>query len=553
MLTRCFKLITKLFSHQHQTIIGAAMVIMGTVFASRILGLLRDRMLAARFSPEELGVYFAAFRLPNLVFELLVMGAVSVAFIPVFTDYRNSKEKDKAWQLASSVINIGLLAFGLLTIPLFIFSTQICRLIAPGFNENQISQMIIFTRIMLLAQVFPLIIGNFLTGILQSFKHFLIPALAPVAYNLGIILGILFFTPVFGLYGPVFGVVLGAVLFMLIQIPLTKSLGFRYFWSFNFSDPGVREIGKLMLPRTFGLAVSQIDTTVDLILSTLLGARMVTIFSFAQHLQQLPVGLFGVTIAQAALPTLVEVKSKDNLEEFKATFLASLHQILFLVLPATAILVVLRIPIVRLVFGAARFDWAATVLTGKTLAFFSFSLFAQATIQLLARGFYALYDSKTPVIIGIVAVAVNTILSIYFIQFLKLPIWGLGLSTSVASVFNAIFLLLFLDRKVKTFNRGHLIFPAIKIFLASLITGVCLYIPMKLLDQLVFDTTKTVSLILLTGTVTIIGISVYIFLAWFFKIEEVVVFFNLAKKVTKVRQILIDTSSEVINGGNNET
>ncbi|MBI4999478.1 murein biosynthesis integral membrane protein MurJ [Candidatus Gottesmanbacteria bacterium] len=549
MIRRLLKAIFEILSLRQTSIIGAAFVIMVTVFISRVLGLIRDRMLVARFSPDELGVYFAAFRLPNLVFELLVMGAISAAFIPVFTDYLTEEKRKEAWQLASSVINIGLLAFGLLAIPIFIFSWQVCRLIAPGFNDSQLSQMVIFTRIMLLAQVFPLIIGNFLTGISQSFKHFLIPSLAPVVYNLGIILGILFLTPFLGLFGPVFGVVLGAILFMVVQIPLVRSLGFSHFWVLNFSHPGVREVGRLMLPRTFGLAVSQIDTTVDLILSTLLGARMVTIFNFAQHLQQLPIGLFGVTIAQAALPTMAQLKTKKNLEDFKNIFLSSMHQVLFLILPVSAILIVLRIPVVRLVFGASRFDWEATVLTGKTLALFSISLFAQAIIHLLVRGFYALYDSKTPVVIGIIAVFINTVLSIFFVLVLKLPVWGLALSTSIASIVNAILLLLFLDWRVKKFNRIRLILPGLKMFIASFITGIFLYVPMKLLDQLVFDTTRTINLIFLTGIATSIGLSVYLFLAWFLRIEEIVTFFNLAKKISRAPIRLIETSQEVVNGG----
>lgn len=552
MLKRLLAIIGKIFSLRQTSIISAALVIMVMVFASRVLGLIRDRMLAARFSPDELGVYFAAFRLPNLVFEILVMGAISAAFIPVFTNYLSEKGKDQACQLASSVINIGLIIFGLLAIPIFIFSPQICRFIAPGFDKNQLAQMVTFTRIMLLAQVFPLIIGNFLTGILQSFKHFLIPSLAPVVYNLGIILGIFLLTPFLGLYGPVLGVVLGAILFMVIQIPLTHSLGYHHFWIFNFSDPGVREVGKLMLPRTFGLAISQIDTTVDLILSTLLGARMVTIFNFAQHLQQLPIGLFGATIAQAALPTMAEVKVKKDLADFKNVFLSSMHQILFLVLPVSVILVVLRIPMVRLVFGASRFDWEATVLTGKTLAFFSISLFAQSLIQLLARGFYALYDSKTPVVVGIIAVFINTVLSISFISFLAFPVWGLAASTSIASIVNAGLLLLFLDQKVERFDRARLILPGVKMFIASLITGIFLYIPMKLLDQLVFDTTRTINLIFLTGIATAIGLSVYLFLAWFLRIEEVVTFYNLAKKISRLPLRVIETSQEVVNGAGGE-
>lgn len=546
------KRLGQFFSVKQTSILSAATVIMLMVFTSRILGLFRDRMLASRFSPDELGVYFAAFRLPNLLFELLVMGAISAAFIPVFTEFLTEGKKETAWKLSSTVINLGLLLFAVLAIPIYIFSYQLCELLAPGFNKAQLLQMANFTRIMLLAQVFPLVIGNFLTGILQSFKHFLIPALAPVVYNVGIILGIIILSPKFGLYGPVFGVVLGALLFMLIQLPLVLSLGYRHRRGFSFKDQGVKEVGHLMLPRTFGLAVAQIDTTADLILATLLGARMVTIFNFAQHLQQLPVGLFGATIAQAALPTLSEIKAKKDPEEFKQIFLASFHQILFLVMPFSVLLIVLRIPMVRLVFGASRFDWQATVLTGQTLAFFSLSLFAQSLIQLLARGFYALYDSKTPVVIGILSVFINTGLSIFFITILKLPVWGLAVSTSVASLFNFFLLLFFLDRKVGGFNRISLFWPGLKIFFASLVTGVFLYLPMRLLDQLVFDTTRTINLIALTGLASLVGLVVYLFLAWFLEINEVITFFNLARKFTRVPLRLSETSQELVNGGGKE-
>lgn len=542
------KTIVNFFSLRQQSILSAALVIMIMVAFSRVLGLLRDRMLAARFSPDELGVYFAAFRLPNLVFELLVMGAISVAFIPVFTDYLDEKKRQEAWRLASSVINIAGLFLIILLIPFLIFTKQLSQLIAPGFDEKQLSQMVSLTRIMLVAQVLPLVIGNFLTGILQSFKHFIIPALAPVVYNLGIILGIWGLSGVWGLWGAVTGVVLGAVLFLVIQIPLVFSLGYRHLWVWDFKHQGVKEVGRLMLPRTFGLAVAQIDTTVDLILSTLLGARMVTIFTFSQHLQQVPIGLFGASIAQAALPTLSEFKAKDT-DNFKRIFLASFHQVLFLVAPVSAFLIVLRIPVVRLVFGASRFDWQATVLTGQTLAFFSLSLFAQSLVQLLTRGFYALYDSKTPVLAGVASVVLNTILSAYFVLWLRLPVWSLAVSTSIASFLNFLILLIFLDKKLHGFEKDKLFFPALKIFSATIIMGFFLYFPIKLLDQLVFDTTRTINLLFLTGITGLIGFSVYLFLAWFLKIDEIVIFYNLAKKISRRRLQIVETSSEMVNGG----
>ncbi|MBI5449228.1 murein biosynthesis integral membrane protein MurJ [Candidatus Gottesmanbacteria bacterium] len=543
------KRIWAVFQRKQQSIGSAAFVLMVMVFVSRVLGLVRDRMLSARFSPDELGVYFAAFRLPNLLFELLVMGAFTSAFIPVFTKYIVKNQEQDANRMAATLINISLVVLAVLMIPLLVWTREISEFLAPGFSLAQIDQMIIFTRIMMLSQVVPLLVGNFFTGILQSYNLFLVPALAPVVYNVGIIAGIIFLSPAFGLYAPVIGVGAGAVLFFLIQIPLIMAVGYRHRLIADIEHKGVREVAALIGPRTFGLAVSQIDTTVDLMLATLLGARMVTIFNFAQHLQQLPVGLFGTTIAQAALPTLSLASVKDDVESFKRSLLSAMHQILFFVLPVSVLFIVLRIPIVRLVFGASRFDWAATVATGMTLSTFSISLFAQSLTHVLARGFYALYDTKIPVTIGVIAIGINTVFSILFIQYYKLPIWSLGLSTSIASFVNAGVLLVLLDRRLNNFSRRELLLPPLQMMIAALIAGVIIYIPLKLLDQLVFDTTRTFGLFLLTGISGLLGLTMYLFIAWVLGVGEVHSFIRLLKKVRRSGTVLLTPASEVVNGG----
>lgn len=548
-MVKLFKTTFAILNRTQTSILSAASVIMTAVLLSRILGLLRDRMLAARFTPDELGVYYAAFRLPNMIFELLVMGALATAFIPVFTTYLDTKGRDNAFHMASIVINIGLAIFLLMSLPILFFTKEISYLLAPGFSKEQIELMSSFTRVMVLAQVFPLIIGNFFTGMLQSYRNFLLPSLAPVVYNLGIIIGIIILSPYVGLYSPVFGVVLGAVLFAAVQIPAVINLGYKHNWRFTFNHPGALSVGKLMLPRTLGLAVSQIDTTIDLVLSTLLGAGAVTVFNFALHLQQVPIGLFGGSLAQASLPALSSAYAQKNYEEFKKIFLSSFHQILFLVIPLSVVLIVLRIPLVRLVFGASNlFDWESTVVTGKTLAYFSLSLFAQAEVNLLARSFYAMHDSKTPVIVGAISVIVNTILSLLFILYYHLDVWSLGLSTSIASILNAILLIIYLDKKVGYFNRYQFLLPVLKIFLSGTVSGVALYIPIKLLDQLVFDTTKSINLLIITGISTLVGSCVYLFLAWFLDVPQVAILGRITSRVKDFRKgVMIDTTQEVVN------
>ncbi|NCN59087.1 murein biosynthesis integral membrane protein MurJ [Candidatus Roizmanbacteria bacterium CG22_combo_CG10-13_8_21_14_all_38_20] len=542
MLQKVVSTVRSLVSRKQTNILSAAAIIMATVFASRTLGLVRDRLLSGRFTADELGVYFASFRVPSLIFEVLVIGTVSTAFIPVFSKYLTTHRKKEAFHIASSVINLASLMLLILLIPLLIFTKPITQALAPGFSEPEVEQMMFFTRVLLVAQVLPLLFGNFMTAILQSYKHFLLPAFAPIVYNLGTILGIIFFSPYLGLFGVVLGVVLGAVFFLAIQIPQITSLGYKHIFSFDFHNLGVRKIFKLAGPRTLSLGIAQIDSTIDLVLASLIGASSITVFTFAQHLQQVPVGLFGLAIAQATLPTLSQSR---NSSKFKEIFLASWHQVLFLVLPVSAILVILRIPAVRLVFGADLFDWDATVLTGMTLSFFAVSLFAQASVHLLIRAFFSLQNSKIPVTTSTIAVLINSGLSIYFIQVLHLPIWSLGLSASIGAVVNFTLLIYLLNKKVKSFNKYQLFVPPLKMAIATFAMIIFLQIPKKLLDQLVFDTTRTLELFLFTITVALIGLLAYAFMSWILNIKEVLTYYDLLKRVIKVRDLVIDTGTEV--------
>ena len=419
----------------------------------------------------------------------------------------------------------------------FIFTDQLNSILIPGFSGVEKSLTNQLTQIILVGQIL-LVVGSLFMGIAQSYQRFIVSSLAPLFYNVGIILGIIFLTPHFGIIGLGFGVILGAFLHILVQVPVVRSLGFRYKFSFNFFNSGVREVVKLMSVRNIGLAVEQLNDAVGIALASLVSYSSVTLFTFAQQLQTVPIGLFGVTIAQAALPVLSREHAKEAGPEFKITMLTTLHQILFLTLPAAVFLIVLRIPIVRLVFGAAQFNWSDTVLTGRTLAFLAVGLAAQSVVQLLVRGFYALKDTKTPVIVSFITVFLNISLSIFFVVVAHLQVWSLGVSYSIATIMSFFLLLYFLDKKVGGFNDKDLILPAAKMLLAAFVAAIALYIPMKSLDQLIFDTTKTGNLILLTGIATIIGIGIYILLVWLMKVKELYAFGELIKKFAHLQSSL---------------
>ena len=524
------KSLLSLLAMRQSSILSGAFVLMVMVFVSRFLGLIRNRLLVHNFDTTQTDIFFGAFKLPDLLFQLLIFGTLSVAFIPTFTEYLNKKGEKEAFDFASKILNLSLLLFFILAVLCFIFVDQIHSVILPGFIgerkelANQLTRVVLFSEILF-------VIGSFFIGIANSFQRFLVSALAPLFYNIGLILGIAVLSPYWGLFGPAVGAIIGAALHVLIQLPVIYSLGYKYTFSFDFFNSGVKQIFKLMSVRNIGLMAEQINDVVGIALASLVSTSSITLLTFAQQLQAVPIGLFGATIAQAALPVLSKETAKQEKEQFRYTLLTTMHQILFLTLPAAAILIVLRIPVVRLVFGASQFDWSDTVLTGRTLAMFSFGLVAQSIVLLLVRGFYALKDVRTPVIVSISSVIINVVCSYLFVQYLHMDVWSLGLAYAIAMNFSMLALLYFLDRESGGFSKPALLRPALKMLFAATVAALALYLPIKSLDQLVFDTTKTVNLIILTGIAASFGLSVYLLLVYILRVKELMTFIELLKKV----------------------
>lgn len=549
MPANIFKKGLNLLLARQTNILTAAFIIMSTTILSQILGLVRQRLLLEIFGASNtLGVYFISARLPDFLFQLIIAGALSSALIPVFSDYLVKGRQEDANRLASKLLTLGLIMFSILAIVLFIFSFYFSSLIAPGLSHNQTILMSNLMRIIIIGQLL-FVIASFFTAILQSYNHFFIPGFASALYNLGIIIGIYFLHPFFGIYSAAYGVILGAFIFMVIQIPLIRKVKFslRPSFSFNFlKDPGIVQVLKLMWPRTLSIGVFQLGTLAIVTLVSFLKdpGRNYVIFDLAQTLAFAPVSLIGNAIAQAAFPVLS--RERDKIEEFKSTFITSFNQMLYLILPISILFLVLRIPLVRLIYGASRFDWPATVLTGRTLAFFCISIFAQSLIYLVSRGFYALHDTKTPLVIGAISTGFMLFLSWFFVFFHDFGVIGIALAFSIASIVNLIISFIILDMKVGGFKKIEFLFTISKIFLATFFTGVALYIPIKLLDQLVFDTTKTINLLMLTGISSFAGLSLYLFLTWLFDVKEASTFLLLFKKLGDWRGIL-SKSEETID------
>lgn len=547
-------------------ILSAAMVLMATVVLSQVLGLFRQRLLAGIFGASDtLGVYLISSKLPDFLFQLIIAGALSSAFIPVFASMLHKGREEEANKMASTLMLFGFVFFGIVSIILFIFAPIFLQLfnLGSGYPPAQMDLMTNLMRIIILGQII-FLIATFFSAILQSHNHFFIPGIAAALYNLGIISGILLFSDRIGIYAPAVGVIFGALAFALFQIPLIRKVHFSFRPNFSLDTVGVKEVIRLIWPRTLSLFIFQIGTILTVALISFLpsAGRNYVILDFAQTLAFAPIVLFGQSIAQAAFPVLA--REKDRLDVFRTTFLTSFNQMLYLVLPVSVLFIVLRIPIVRLIFGAARFDWEATTLTGRTLAFFAFAIFAQALIYLVSRAFYALHDTKSPLVVGAISTVFMLVLSFFFVtvlsteldnfskildlRFTIVPIGveGIAFAYSLAGILNLTILLFLLNKRIKIFNFRTFWLPQLKIFLAVIFMGFALYIPIKLLDQLVFDTTKTINLIFLTGISSFIGLSIYLFLTWLLNVREAETFLYIFRRISGYRE-LVNKSEKIID------
>lgn len=538
----------KFLQTEHKSILSAAFVIGASYMASALLGLVRNHLLAARFFgglEGDLDVYFAAFVLPDTIFQLLVVGAVSAAFIPVFQEHLDRNKEEAHYLSNAALTTIGLiLAF--ITVILIIFARPVAGLMAH-YSPEKLDLMANLIRIMSLAQLL-FTLSAFLTGILQSQRRFLIPAIAPLLYNLGSIIGIYFFSSSLGIYSAALGVVLGAFFHVIVQIPLVKHLGFTPKPVFKPTHPGVITMLRLMPPRALALGLDQIERWVAVNLTSLLAAGSLSIFSFARQLYALPVSLFGVSLSQASFPTLSDEAAQKDLSKFKETLGKSLSQIFFFALPASVLVLVLRIPLVRLAFGARSFPWDATLLTARALAFLSLSIAPLAVTQVLTRAFHALKDTRRPLYVGAFSMVVFTISASYLSGKMGYGILGITSMMSLSNYLDFILLYIFLRRRI---GPIHVSARLAKMLIASGATALALWGPMRLLDKYVFDTTRTLPLIGLTLSVSVVGFLVYLIFCKILRIEELADVAALMKKLGNWRRILGETD-EVIEPPLNE-
>ncbi len=532
---------------------------------SRILGILRNSIFTSEFGAgDATDIYFSAFRIPDLIYNIFIVGAIGAIFIPVFFEYLQ-KSKKEALHLTNTVLNVFVFFVIVASAILAIFTEEVMSLLVGGFSEEKIKATVDLTRIMLLS---PILLGvsSILGNFLQAQKRFFAFALAPIFYNIGIIFGALFLVSKFGILGLAYGVVLGAFMHLLVQLPAVYKLGFKYEFSFDIFHPGLKKMYVLAAPRVISLLAYQLNFIVITFIGSSLASGSIAIFNFANDLQYVPIGIVALSFVTAVFPALSENYAKKDMKEFLVKFYSTVNQILFLVIPISVFLILERAQIVRILYGYGEFSWEDTRLTAAALGLFALSVFAQSLVPLFSRAFFAMGNSKKPVFINVSSLAINIGLSFFFVNLLKtegvfrtvlgqafkvsdiadIAVLGLPLAFSIASVINLLWLYFSFSHSIKEYSSDKILYSVNRINLAVFAMGVTVYPTLYFLADIV-NMHTFLGIFLQGAAAFLIGLFVYIGCAYFLKIPEFFAFWEAFTLPIK-RMFLSKSYPSQVNG-----
>ena len=556
-----------------ENIVHGAMIIALFSVISKVLGLFRYTLLAAYFGTGPIAEsYYAAFRIPDFIYNALVLGALSTAFIPVFLEVYHNKKREKGaivlqdlaveaseeglssvnfdlqkqisqaaviptprikkwwrwgkgkeffqekfesshWHLTNALITSILIVLVFVVGIVWLFTPFLVERMVPGFDENRLSVTIHLTRIMLLS---PIIFGvsNIMSAVLQAFKRFTLFALAPVFYNIGIIIGIVLLYPAMGPVGLAWGVVLGALLHLGIQLPAVVKLGYRISFILWWQVKEVKKVLRLILPRAFALSANQINHLVSTFLASSLTAGSLVVFYNAYDIEILPVSLVAVSFAVSSFPTLGELFINKNNEEFRVVLCSVLQKVLILMIPLTLFMILLRAHIVRLILGYGVYDWDATVRTLNVLGILAISLVPQGIVPVLARACYAREDTRSPVIITVVSMIINIVCALILVP--RYELLGLALSFTIAAIIHAGFLAAVVEHTVQGVITLHTLKIVAVYSSAAIIASSALYISLQIVGD-ILGTEKVWKLFVQSGISFLVGCCAYGFILLFLR------------------------------------
>jgi putative peptidoglycan lipid II flippase len=505
---------------ENRRVVKAAGVVGAATLLSRIFGFARDVVIAYFFGAGlSSDAFFVAFRIPNLLRRLFAEGSLSIAFIPVFSEYLAKRGSKEAFKMARSAMQFLSVILVLVAMAGILLSPIIIRVIAPGFIDSpeKFSLTILLTRIMF-PYIFFIGLVALAMGILNVLDHFAAPALAPVFLNFAMICSVFILSP--HLENPVvglaIGVIAGGILQLSLQIPFLIKKKF-YFWkATTLFHPELKKIGLLMLPAIFGAAVYQINILIGTLLASLLPEGSVSYLYYADRLVQFPLGIFAIATATAVLPSLSRQAAANNIKDFKKTFTFAMKLVLFITIPSMIGLIVLREPIVALLFKRGAFSPEAVRLTAFALLCYSTGLWTFSTVRIVVSTFYALQDTKTPAKMAVYSIIANLVLGIILMG--PLAHGGLALATALSSMLNLCLLLVILKRKLGSLGWRSISVSACKTTLSSIIMGAIVwYVSIHLISVQGSTSTELLSGIAVSVTM---GAIVFGLSAFFLKSQE---------------------------------
>lgn len=441
------------------TLVRSATIIAAAFVVSRVLGLAREIIIAYQFGTSgETSAYVAAFKIPDLIFLVIMAGSFGSAFIPVFSGFLVQGDDEKAWALASAVLNVAVISTLVGGAIVFVAADPLVRyVVAPNLAPEYQALTVDLMRFLLLSPVL-LGLGIAAKGILEAQDRFVLPALAPLVYNASIVLGALFLAPSMGINGLVVGVIFGALLHAGIQVPGLIRAGMRYRPSVRIRTEGIEEVIRLLLPRIVGQAAFQVNFIVVFAFASGLGDAHIAALNFAWQLLMLPHGVIALSISTVIFPTMARLYKQGRLDDLSATFRRALRPLVFLSLPAAVGLFFYRTAIVQSLFQAGAFSSASTDLVASALALFALGLVSYAVVEVLTRAFYAMHDTRTPVIAGLLTIAVNIALSAVFVG--RFGLTGLAMSLSLTTTIEGIILVVVLRRRLPNARIKSFDWPA---------------------------------------------------------------------------------------------
>ncbi|KMP12544.1 Virulence factor protein [Candidatus Nitromaritima sp. SCGC AAA799-C22] len=513
----------------NQKVGQAAGAVSGMTLMSRLFGFLRDLVIAMQFGASAAAdAFFVAFRIPNVQRRILGEGAVTAAFIPVFSEKRAQDGDLEAWRMTANLFNILLSVLITSSFVLAVFAPVVILVFAPGFLDDpaKFDLTVLLTRWMAPYLLF-IGLSVFCMGILNTYKVFALPAATPALLNICMITAALLISPRMDepILGLAFGVLAGGLLQFVCQVPAVLRQGFKLIPFIRWKDADVIKIGKLMVPAILGLAVYELNMLVDTLLASLLPEGSISYLYYGNRLVQLPLGVFGVALGVAILPMLSDQAARKELPEMIKTLGFGIRLILFITIPATVGLILLRFPIVNTLWERGEFFRATTEGTAIALLYYSVGLCAFCGIKVIVPAFYSLQDTKTPAKIGIYSMILNIVLNLILMGPLKHG--GLALATSFAALFNVVLLIHYLRKRLGLMGGRKILISTLKLVFASGVMGLAVYF----FNAAFFDPGAAIGIKVLMLSADIgIGVLTYGILSRLIQNEELTFILDLARK-----------------------